>query len=64
VDRKERFKGIELIGARTDKHLYGSGFRQNMKLEAVYTRPDQFVGKVLDTGDNNRAEMRQHRRND
>jgi hypothetical protein len=64
VDRKARFGGIELIGARAGKNLYGSGFRQNMKIEPVYVRPDQFAGRVLDTGDNNRAEMRQNRRND
>jgi hypothetical protein len=43
VDRKERFRGIELIGARTDQNLYVSGFRQNTKIEPVYTRPDQFA---------------------
>jgi hypothetical protein len=64
VDRKERFGGIELIGTRTDQDLYGSGFRQNMKIEPVYTRPGSIRSEVLDTGDNNRAEMRQNRRND
>jgi hypothetical protein len=64
VGRKERYRGIELIGARAGKNLYASGFRQNMKIEPVYVRPDQFAGGVLDSGDNNRAEMRQNRRND